>query len=114
MPSTPKPPNGKRASPPRAADYTKSFLKDWERLSRAGRHNMRQLKEAMLLLIANDAPLGPEWPDHPLKGKWATHFTLASRVHHACEANSAHRQDDSETVLEMCHAQDQRVQGQTQ
>jgi mRNA interferase YafQ len=24
----------------------------------------------MLLLIANDAPLGPEWKDHPLKGEW--------------------------------------------
>jgi mRNA interferase YafQ len=57
--------------PPRAADYTKSFLKDLEHLSRAGRHNMHQFKEAMLLLIANDAPLGPEWLDHPLKGAWA-------------------------------------------
>ena len=27
----------------------------------------------MLLLIANDAPLGPEWLDHPLKGDWADH-----------------------------------------
>jgi len=27
----------------------------------------------MLLLIANDAPLGPEWKDHPLKGEWADH-----------------------------------------
>ena len=71
MPSTPKPPSGKRAPPPRSADYTKSFFKDWERLSRAGRHSMRQLKEAMLLLIANDRPLGAEWPDHPLKGEWA-------------------------------------------
>lgn len=25
----------------------------------------------MLLLVANDHPLGPEWVDHPLKGKWA-------------------------------------------
>ena len=25
----------------------------------------------MLLLIANDAPLGPEWLDHPLKGEWS-------------------------------------------
>jgi len=32
---------------------------------------MSRLKEAMLLLIANDAPLGPEWKDHPLKGEWA-------------------------------------------
>jgi mRNA interferase YafQ len=27
---------------------------------------MNRLKEAMLLLIANDGPLGPEWLDHPL------------------------------------------------
>lgn len=32
---------------------------------------MGRLKEVMLLLIANDAPLGPEWLDHPLKGEWA-------------------------------------------
>ena len=24
----------------------------------------------MLLLIAADAPLGPEWLDHPLQGAW--------------------------------------------
>ena len=28
---------------------------------------------AMLLLIANDAPLPPEWLDHPLTGDWAGH-----------------------------------------
>ena len=32
---------------------------------------MRLLKSVMLLLIANDAPLGPEWRDHALKGDWA-------------------------------------------
>ena len=26
-----------------------------------------------MLLIANDAPLPPEWLDHSLKGDWATH-----------------------------------------
>lgn len=25
----------------------------------------------MLLLIANDEPLGREWFDHPLKGEWS-------------------------------------------
>ncbi len=67
------PAGAKRSSMPRAAAYTKPFAKDWERLSRSGRYNMRQLKEAMLLLIANDGPLGPEWLDHPLKGAWADH-----------------------------------------
>ena len=27
----------------------------------------------MLLLIANDAPLGPKWFDHPLGGDWTGH-----------------------------------------
>jgi mRNA interferase YafQ len=63
----------KRAAAPRAADYTKAFHKDWERLSRSGRYDMRRLKQAMLLLIANDGPLGAEWRDHPLKGDWAGH-----------------------------------------
>lgn len=34
---------------------------------------MHRLKEAMLLIIANNGPLGPEWLDHPLKGDWAGH-----------------------------------------
>ena len=29
--------------------------------------DLHRLKEAMLLLVANDAPLEPEWLDHPLK-----------------------------------------------
>ena len=40
-------------------------------MDRSGRYNMRLLKEVMLSLVANDAPLGPEWMDHPLKGDWA-------------------------------------------
>ena len=61
-----KPASSKRATPPRACDYTKIFIKDWERLSRSGRYDLKRLKAAMLLLIGNDAPLGPEWLDHPL------------------------------------------------
>ena len=72
MPSK-KPASSKRALPPRACDLTKAFRKDWERLSHSGRHDLKALKQAMLLLIANDAPLGPEWLDHPLKGAWADH-----------------------------------------
>jgi mRNA interferase YafQ len=34
---------------------------------------MHRLKQAMLLIVANDGPLGPEWLDHPLKGNWAGH-----------------------------------------
>ena len=71
--SSKKPAASKRATPPRACDYTKAFLKDWERLTRSGRYDLNRLKEAMLLLVANDMPLGPEWLDHPLKGNWAEH-----------------------------------------
>ena len=63
----------KRAVRPRASDYTKRFIKDWAKLSASGRYDMKRLKEAMLILIANDEPLGPEWLDHPLKGDWADH-----------------------------------------
>lgn len=49
----------KRATPPRARDNTKTFLKDWDRLSHSGRYELKRLKEAMLLLIGNDASLGP-------------------------------------------------------
>jgi mRNA interferase YafQ len=34
---------------------------------------MKRLKEAMLLLIANDGPLGPEYRDHSLTGDRADH-----------------------------------------
>ena len=60
----------KSARLPRSSDYTKAFLKDWDRLSRTKRYNMAQLKDAMMVLVSNDALLGPEWKDHALKGDW--------------------------------------------
>ncbi|MBN6742060.1 type II toxin-antitoxin system YafQ family toxin [Acidithiobacillus sp. MC6.1] len=68
-----KPASSKRASLPRASDYTREFLKDWHRLSRSGRFDMNQLKEVMTLLTANTGPLPHEWLDHPLTGDWAGH-----------------------------------------
>ncbi|HMW23270.1 MAG TPA: type II toxin-antitoxin system YafQ family toxin [Burkholderiaceae bacterium] len=68
-----RPAASKRAPLPRACDFTRAFRKDWERLSRSGRFDLKRLKEAMLLLIANDSPLGAEWLDHPLRGDWADH-----------------------------------------
>ena len=49
MPSK-KPASSKRAPLPRASDYTKTFFKDWERLSRSGRYDLNLLREAILLL----------------------------------------------------------------
>jgi mRNA interferase YafQ len=68
-----KAPSGKRAVLPRSADRTKAFVKDWTRLSHSGRYDMKRLKQAMLLLVAHDEPLGPEWLDHPLVGEWSDH-----------------------------------------
>ncbi|TAG25853.1 MAG: type II toxin-antitoxin system YafQ family toxin [Burkholderiales bacterium] len=68
-----KPASSKRANLPREIDLSKAFIKDWKRLEHSGRYDMRVLKEAMTLLINNDAPLGPEWLDHPLKGDWEGH-----------------------------------------
>lgn len=62
---------GKRVRHPRACDYTRQFSKDWERLSRSGRYDMARLKQVMLLLIAGDGPLEPQWRDHALKGEWS-------------------------------------------
>lgn len=71
MPSKKKPAAKKRASMPRTSDYTRQFVKDWKRLFTTGRYDMTKLKEVMLLIIANDAPLPPEWKDHQLKGEHA-------------------------------------------
>jgi mRNA interferase YafQ len=68
-----KSPSSKRAVLPRASDRTKAFVKDWTRLSHSGRYDMKRLKEAMMLLVASDGPLGPEWLDHSLAGDWADH-----------------------------------------
>jgi len=62
--------NSKRVNLPRAFQYDKLFIKDWDRLSHSGRYDMRRLHEAMILLVVNDAPLGAEWKDHALKGEW--------------------------------------------
>lgn len=68
-----KPAASKRTNLLRTSDYTKLFLKDWERLTRSGRYDMRRLKEVMLLLIANEGPLEAQWLDHPLSHDWAGH-----------------------------------------
>ena len=61
---------GKSATLPRRSELTKEFRKDWKGLQHAG-VNLASLKEVLLLLIANEGPLGPEWMDHPLQGEWS-------------------------------------------
>lgn len=68
-----KPASSKRATLPRRSDYTKQFAKDWNSLNSSGRYDMTSLKEVMVLLIANEAPLPAEWKDHALTGSWTDH-----------------------------------------
>nr|WP_093002550.1 type II toxin-antitoxin system YafQ family toxin [Rhizobium sp. NFR07] len=68
-----RPASTKRASLPRVSSHSKQFLKDRERMSRSGRYDMGALKTLMLLLMANDAPLPPEYKDHELNGEWDDH-----------------------------------------
>ena len=67
---TKKTPSSKRTNPPRDVVKTDDFIKDWKKLSHSGKHDMKVLKEVMMLLIADDAPLSPEWKDHKLTGKY--------------------------------------------
>ena len=57
----------KRAKRVRDCTQSDEFIKDWERLERSGKLDMHRLKEAMLLLIANDGSLPPEWKDPQLE-----------------------------------------------
>jgi mRNA interferase YafQ len=61
---------GNVVSLPYASAYAKSFFRDWEKLTRSGRYDMRRLKSIMLQLIAGDIPLGVELRDHSLEGSW--------------------------------------------
>ncbi len=65
-----KSPKEKRAKLLREVVHSKSFTSDWDRLTESGRYDMNLLKKVMLLLVAADAPLPPEYKDHPLKGGW--------------------------------------------
>lgn len=61
-------PESKRTNFPRDSHKADHFISDWKKLSHSGKHDMNILKEVMMLLIANDAPLSAEWKDHKLKG----------------------------------------------
>ena len=71
MLSIKKPSKAKRAPLPRKSDHTKQFDKDWEKLTHSGKQDMQRLKQAMMLVIANEGALPEEWLDHELQGEWA-------------------------------------------
>ena len=57
----------KRAKRPRACDYSREFSKDWDRFNDTGRFNMNDLKQVMMLLIADEGPLPRQYRDHKLE-----------------------------------------------
>jgi mRNA interferase YafQ len=87
----------KRAVLPRATDYAKSFLKDWQRLSHSGRYDLNRLKQVMVLLITNGNPLPAEWKDHALTGHWQGH----RECHVGGDFLLIYRIDDSSSVSQI-------------
>ncbi|UVA77134.1 type II toxin-antitoxin system YafQ family toxin [Pandoraea commovens] len=85
----------KKAKLPLRSEITKGFQKDWTRLSHSGRYNMADLKTTMLLLIANDGPLPPEYLDHSLTAEWADH----RECHVGGDFLLIYRIDDEEVVF---------------
>lgn len=62
-------PNPKRAALPRRVDYTAEFGKSWERHNRAGRSDMKAMREVMTMIWMGQ-PLPPSYRDHELRGEW--------------------------------------------
>ena len=56
----------KKVAEIRKFEKTKQFQADWQAAQHSGKQDMSRVKEAMLLLIANDGSLPPEWLDHDL------------------------------------------------
>ena len=57
----------KKAKPPLAGENSKEFQKDWDKLASGAKHNMGELKKAMLLIMARDG-MPESYQDHELKG----------------------------------------------
>ena len=60
----------KRAELPRQCAQTSEFKKSWERYKRAGRRNMNEVRNVMVMLFLGEQ-LPPEYLDHALSGDWA-------------------------------------------
>ena len=63
-------PKQKRADLPRQCAQTSEFKKSWERYKRAGRRDMNEVREVMVMLFLGKQ-LPQEYLDHALTGEWA-------------------------------------------
>jgi mRNA interferase YafQ len=59
----------KRAELPRQCAQTSEFKKSWERYKRAGRRDMNEVREVMVMLFLGEQ-LPAEYLDHALTGDW--------------------------------------------
>ena len=57
----------KRAQLPYRSDYTKTFIKAWERYNKAGRRDMNETA-AIMSLVLSGQPLPEQYSDHALAG----------------------------------------------
>ena len=57
----------KRAPLPYRSDYTKTFVKAWERYNKAGRRDMQDTATIMSLVLSGN-PIPSEYSDHLLTG----------------------------------------------
>ena len=57
----------KRAPLPYRSDYTKTFVKAWERYNKAGRRDMHDTAAIMSLVLSGN-PIPSEYSDHALTG----------------------------------------------
>ncbi|MFK3660780.1 MULTISPECIES: type II toxin-antitoxin system YafQ family toxin [Enterobacterales] len=58
----------KRAPLPYRSDYTKTFIKAWERYNKAGRRDMKETASIMSRVLSGQ-PLPAEYSDHALSGE---------------------------------------------
>lgn len=59
----------KRAALPRQVAHTSQFKKSWERYNKAGRRDMNEARDVMVLLFLGEA-LPAQYVDHELQGNW--------------------------------------------
>lgn len=57
----------KRTNLPFRSDYTRSFIKAWERYNRAGRRDMNETAAIMAMVLSGN-PLPAQYNDHALTG----------------------------------------------
>lgn len=57
----------KRTNLPFRSDYTRSFIKAWERYNKAGRRDMNETAAIMAMVLSGN-PLPAQYNDHALTG----------------------------------------------